>query len=110
MTRCKSGSSVTSVSIRPPARANNSAQTSSTSSPPLNTGANVGKGPGRDSARRPNFVAPGPEPGPPPDPRDGLRGARQCPDPVADRQVLDRHLAALGQDHRAAAEADGFNG
>ena len=39
------------------------------------------------------------------DPSDRLRCARQRHHPVADRQILDRHLAALGQDPGAAAEA-----
>ena len=39
----------------------------------------------------------------PANPFDGLRLPRERDDAVADRQFLDRHLAPLGQDQRAAA-------
>jgi hypothetical protein len=38
-------------------------------------------------------------------PLDRLGLTRQCDDPVADREVLDRQLAPFGADQRAAAEA-----
>jgi len=45
--------------------------------------------------------------GAPADPSDGLCCARKGRHHVADRQILHRHLAAIGRDQRAAAIAGG---
>ena len=51
-------------------------------------------------------VPPGDKIAPAADPQDWLYCARQRHDPVANRELFDRDLAALGQDHCAAAKAD----